>query len=578
VSVLAPLAVSTYKRLGHLRATLAALARNERAHETELYVFSDAPRPGDEAEVAEVRRYLRTVEGFRRVEVWERPTNGRIANARGGLRSVLERHGRVVYLEEDVLTAPGFLTFVNQGLDTYRDRPDVFAICGYTAPIRLDWVSERDVYLLPRFSGWGIGLWADRFARVPARIADYEAVAADSGFQRRLARQGDDMPRMLADELAQRMDAWDVRAIYVMARDDLRVVAPTVSLTHNAGHDGTGVHCGTTDRYRTDLTLARTRFHMPRDLADDPWVIDALRRFRGDGARWAEAWDDRRVWTTLREVERDHVAAGDPGRLDRLAPALGKNLVVLLGAPGADGAPLACALAAHSEVHAMAAPWLGSLLGHVARVSQGDDPFRDVPGGPRTYLEALRDLAEGLHAKARALSGASRVLHWAPGSCRALPELAGVFPRAKLVFLLRNPLDVLAGLLRTRFAGDVDALGAERAWRQDLLEGPRLLMDGITALGEDAIVVHHESLAARPEATLRAVCARLGLDFEPAMLPRGPAEDADRWLTDLIDADAWVVARQYLQQLGPDLIARMGYDYRALGEALMSAKAMERVG
>ena len=62
------------------------------------------------------------------------------------------------------------------------------------------------------------------------------------------------------------------------------------------------------------------------------------------------------------------------------------------------------------------------------------------------------------------------------------------------------------------------------------------------------------------------------------MLPRGPAEAADRWLTDLIDADVWVVARQYLQQLGPDLIARMGYDYHALGAALMSAKALERVG
>ena len=53
---LAPIAVSTYARPQHLQQTIAALQKNTLAQQSELFVFSDAPKPGDEDKVEAVRR------------------------------------------------------------------------------------------------------------------------------------------------------------------------------------------------------------------------------------------------------------------------------------------------------------------------------------------------------------------------------------------------------------------------------------------------------------------------------------------------------------------------------------------
>ena len=72
---LAPIGLSTYARLQHLQKTITALQQNELARDSELFVFSDAPRPGDEEKVAAVRGYLRTLDGFKRVRIVERKIN-----------------------------------------------------------------------------------------------------------------------------------------------------------------------------------------------------------------------------------------------------------------------------------------------------------------------------------------------------------------------------------------------------------------------------------------------------------------------------------------------------------------------
>ena len=110
---LAPIGVSTYARLNHLRQTIEALKNNHLASESTLYVFSDAARPGDEEQVATVRSYLRTIDGFKEIHIVERATNGRLENSRGGLTWLLDHFGKTIFLEEDIVTAPGFLTYIN---------------------------------------------------------------------------------------------------------------------------------------------------------------------------------------------------------------------------------------------------------------------------------------------------------------------------------------------------------------------------------------------------------------------------------------------------------------------------------
>ena len=63
INNIAPIGISTYKRLEHLKLVINALKRNVLAEECDLYIFSDAAKRGDEEKVNNLRNYLKSVNG-----------------------------------------------------------------------------------------------------------------------------------------------------------------------------------------------------------------------------------------------------------------------------------------------------------------------------------------------------------------------------------------------------------------------------------------------------------------------------------------------------------------------------------
>ena len=300
----APIGISVYSRLSHLRETIEALRRNELADQSELYIFSDAPQPGDEQKVQEVREYIRTIEGFRRLHLVEQEENDRIRTSRGGLQYLLEQFGRAVFLEEDVVTAPHFLRFINDGLEFYRDDPSIVAVCGYSPPIAMPQDYRFDTYLSPRFSAWGFGMWRDRFEKMNRYVEDYEEFASDRKLIREFCKGGTDLLHMLRSEVTGRIDALDVKVFYHQFRLGMYSVHPTVSLTRNIGFDGTGLHCGESDRFEVDLYEGDGEIRFSGDTVPDERIVKALWRFRSGSAMQRLARKARRGYRRLRRVYR----------------------------------------------------------------------------------------------------------------------------------------------------------------------------------------------------------------------------------------------------------------------------------
>jgi len=278
---LAPIALSTYSRLSQLRQTVDALQKNHLAVESELFVFSDAPRRGDEAKVQAVRDYLRTIEGFREVHIVERSENSRVSNNRGGMRMLLEQYGRIIFLEEDILTAPEFLQFMNQALEKYESNKNIFSITGYCPPIRIPENYAHDLFILRRFNAWGFGIWKDRFdSVVPVTPAEYKNFAAMKDRVRSFVEGGgEDMMDLLRANAYGEIDAFDVMAMYAQFLRDQYTVYPTRSLTANIGMDGTGIHCGSTRRFDVELS-DKSSLIMPDDLITEPRIVSENMKFR----------------------------------------------------------------------------------------------------------------------------------------------------------------------------------------------------------------------------------------------------------------------------------------------------------
>ena len=155
----APILLFVYNRPAHVKRTVEALQANYLAAESDLFVYSDAARDDTaHAAVEEVRTYVRGIRGFRSVNVTERKENWGLArNIIDGVTTQVNRFGRVIVLEDDLITAPYFLTFMNDALETYKDEPLVGHVhaCEFTQNPSLP-----ETFLIRWTGSWGWATWA----------------------------------------------------------------------------------------------------------------------------------------------------------------------------------------------------------------------------------------------------------------------------------------------------------------------------------------------------------------------------------------------------------------------------------
>lgn len=281
-SNLAPVGISVYGRISHLKETVNALKKNILAKDSEVYFFSDAPLAGDEKIVLNIRAYIRSIKGFKKTHLIERKENNRVKNNRGGMKFLLEKYGKLIWLEEDIVTAPGFLTFMNEALDFYKSDGDILSISGYAPPI-IPQPLLKDVFVLKRFTAWGFATWKNKFDPFNFAITnqDFEKVIFDKRRVTDFAKHGKDMLPMVMADYNKKIDALDVKIMFYQYLHDKYTVYPSLSLVQNIGHDGSGVHCGVTTKfYINKLWEKKESFKFIISPSLDEEVVKANFKFR----------------------------------------------------------------------------------------------------------------------------------------------------------------------------------------------------------------------------------------------------------------------------------------------------------
>lgn len=275
---LAPIGVSTYSRINHLKQTIAALQKNTLAKESEIYIFSDAPKKGDEEIVAKVREYIHTIDGFKKVYIVERDTNSRTINNRSGIRELLDKYGRMIFLEEDVVTAAGFLQFMNDALSFYKNDSNILSVSGHTPNLRYFKNSLSEVYLSKRFHGWGVGFWYIKYNLIKD-LPPWSEIKRDKQTIQNLKIMGCDMLSMVKNEADHRIDALDIKACYLCAKHGYTNLLPTKTLVKNIGMDNSGVHCSDHDLFFNDSLCNKILFNMIEDLKIDNDALIEYKRY-----------------------------------------------------------------------------------------------------------------------------------------------------------------------------------------------------------------------------------------------------------------------------------------------------------
>lgn len=139
--MLAPIVLFTYNRPTHTARTLKSLMQNTLTQQSDLFIYSDAPKDSKARhKVTRTREYLRAfktryTQAFQSITIIEREHNFGLADSIiDGVTRIIEQYDKIIVLEDDILVSPVFLDYMNDALSRYEQHSNVWAINAQRTP------------------------------------------------------------------------------------------------------------------------------------------------------------------------------------------------------------------------------------------------------------------------------------------------------------------------------------------------------------------------------------------------------------------------------------------------------------
>lgn len=274
----APIVLFVYNRYSHTRATVEALEKNELAKKSVIYIYSDAPKAEkDEIEVQKVRAYLKTIAGFEVINIVERKINRGLAlSIVDGVTEICRKYGRVIVLEDDIVTSPYFLRFMNEALERYRDSKQVWHISGWNYPIENNGLPES--FFWRTMNCWGWATWNDRWERFEKNPQKLVAEWERKQIKRFNVDGTYNFWRQVKANHKGKLNTWAVFWYATLFSHNGLCLNPTMSYTHNIGNDGSGENCGTVDDISTHMANSVASY-FPSTIKEDAAAVGKIKAF-----------------------------------------------------------------------------------------------------------------------------------------------------------------------------------------------------------------------------------------------------------------------------------------------------------
>lgn len=281
-----PIILFTYNRPWHTEQVLRALKKNELADQSHLIIFVDGPKAGATTEqlkqIEEVRNIVQKEKWCATVEYHIAEQNIGCRNSIiDGITQVLNRYEAAIILEDDIVTSPYFLRFMNTTLNYYKEYKSVISISAYNFPKRKIFIPtdyKYDVYVSLRQLNWGWGTWSDRWENINWKKSFIPEFLEDKNRVNAFNRGGDDLSKMLLEEYQGKSDAWDVQFCYYHYMQHGVSIIPCNSYTNNIGFDNSGTHTLNQNAltYENDLSICKEHPLLLDEIYEDSRIINAF--------------------------------------------------------------------------------------------------------------------------------------------------------------------------------------------------------------------------------------------------------------------------------------------------------------
>lgn len=247
----APVLIPTLNRNVHFKRCVDSLSVCTNAIETELYIALDYPLNSFHHDgYNKILNFIEGITGFKQVHLIKRKVNyGSQKNYLDAINLIFKKYDRCIFSEDDNYFSPNFLDYINKGLHKYKDRNDIFAICGYNFPINMPTSYNKKIYLWRGLSAWGYGIWRDRWEKIrfdvdsDSSVTRVRSFLSDTKNIHKLEQvAGHYFPTVLKMVNTQ-FNIIEPLVVMYLVKNELLCVFPTISKVRNYGHDGSGEHC-----------------------------------------------------------------------------------------------------------------------------------------------------------------------------------------------------------------------------------------------------------------------------------------------------------------------------------------------
>jgi hypothetical protein len=261
-----PICLFVYNKVTETKRTIEYLKNNIGSEFFDLYVFSDGWKNDDvKNQVVEVREYIRNIDGFKSITVFESEENKGLAKSIiSGVTQVINIHDSVIVVEDDLITSTNFLLFMHNALQHYRDENIVFSISGYVP--KVSDTQNYDAFLWGRPHSWGWATWKDRWDNIDWQLDCWCEVKLKE--PKMISKYGSDLIPMMDKSVSKKINSWYIRFCINQILMGKFTIYPSLSKVVNIGFTEIATHCDTYNREVIDFDKSeKVEFSFPENMS-----------------------------------------------------------------------------------------------------------------------------------------------------------------------------------------------------------------------------------------------------------------------------------------------------------------------
>lgn len=277
--MLAPIILFVYNRLFHTKKTIEALKQNLLASESQLYIYSDGYKNDKDKEtVIEVRNYLKTIKGFKKISIIEQTENkGLSKSIIHGITEIINKYEKAIILEDDIVTSPYFLNFMNDSLNFYQGIKKIWHISGWNYPIANE--NLQSTFLWRTMNCWGWATWKDRWEKYEKNPKKLINTFTKDDINRFNLDGATNFWEQVSKNKKNEMNTWAIFWYAIIFQNNGLCLNPSKSFVDNIGFDGSGTNTGYRDNYTNNLLIYDYKITFPKNLKEDRIATDRIKLF-----------------------------------------------------------------------------------------------------------------------------------------------------------------------------------------------------------------------------------------------------------------------------------------------------------